>query len=106
MGAGVVGAGGDAFLTGVVVWFRFRGACQVAIASKPAPTGFALIEEIEHDTCPCRSWLAGDGVLAVDTRLEAPIAGKPGSYRFCVGQRIRALFSGHKKTAYLSVSRF
>jgi hypothetical protein len=29
----------------------------------------------------CRSWLASDGALKADTRLEGLIAGKPGSYK-------------------------
>jgi hypothetical protein len=29
----------------------------------------------------CRSWLASDGALKADTRLEGLIAGKPGPYK-------------------------
>ena len=29
----------------------------------------------------CRSWLASDSARKANTRLEGPIAGKPGSYK-------------------------
>jgi hypothetical protein len=44
--------------------------CEHAIAGKPAPTGFVLAEEFAHDTCPCRSRLAGDGGLTGSTKPE------------------------------------